>query len=72
MLLDELRPSQGVSHWPAFAYSASKPALNALTVGFAHELRDDGIVVRVVTPGFVATDLHAPTRALTTDEGRSA
>ncbi|ATB46190.1 SDR family NAD(P)-dependent oxidoreductase [Corallococcus macrosporus] len=65
----QLDPSQGLSRWPAFAYSSSKTALNALTVGFANELREEGIVVTVVNPGFVATDLNGHAGTLTTDEG---
>ncbi|WP_231511488.1 SDR family NAD(P)-dependent oxidoreductase [Chondromyces apiculatus] len=62
-------PSNGFSRWPAFAYSSSKTALNALTVGLANELRGEGIAVTVVNPGFVATDLNGNTGTLTTDEG---
>ena len=38
-------------------YNASKAALNMLTVLLAEELRDDGIMVNSVSPGFVKTDL---------------
>lgn len=37
------------------AYSIAKTALNALTAKFAHELRDTGIKVNAVCPGFTAT-----------------
>jgi NAD(P)-dependent dehydrogenase (short-subunit alcohol dehydrogenase family) len=41
---------------PSAAYSPSKTALNALTVQYANELREDGILVNAVAPGYVATD----------------
>lgn len=37
------------------AYGIAKAALNALTAKFAHELRDTGIKVNAVCPGFTAT-----------------
>ncbi len=42
------------------AYSVSKVALNALTLMLAHELRDAGILVNAVCPGWVATDMGGP------------
>ena len=39
------------------AYSVSKAALNALTLKLAAELRDRGILVNAVCPGWVATDM---------------
>jgi NAD(P)-dependent dehydrogenase (short-subunit alcohol dehydrogenase family) len=39
-------------------YSASKTALNALTVAFAADLEADGIKVNSACPGFTATDLN--------------
>ncbi|MER7842372.1 SDR family oxidoreductase [Kitasatospora sp. NPDC096077] len=42
---------------PTAAYPASKSALNALTVQYAHELRPHGILVNAVTPGPCDTDL---------------
>jgi NAD(P)-dependent dehydrogenase (short-subunit alcohol dehydrogenase family) len=41
------------------AYSSSKAALNAVTVLYAHALRDEGIAVNAVNPGLVPTDLNA-------------
>lgn len=38
-------------------YNASKAALNMLTIQLTEELRDTGIVVNSVSPGFVKTDL---------------
>ncbi len=39
------------------AYSVSKAALNAMTRILAAELRDDGVLVNSVCPGWVATDM---------------
>ena len=39
------------------AYSASKAALNSYTISLAHELREEGIKVNLVTPGLTSTGL---------------
>jgi NAD(P)-dependent dehydrogenase (short-subunit alcohol dehydrogenase family) len=39
------------------AYSVSKAALNAMTRILAADLRDDGVLVNAVCPGWVATDM---------------
>jgi NAD(P)-dependent dehydrogenase (short-subunit alcohol dehydrogenase family) len=39
------------------AYSVSKAALNAMTRVLAAELRDDGVLVNAVCPGWTATDM---------------
>ena len=39
------------------AYQVSKAALNALTRTLAGELREDGILVNAICPGWVATDM---------------
>ncbi|HZC44749.1 MAG TPA: SDR family NAD(P)-dependent oxidoreductase, partial [Acidobacteriaceae bacterium] len=41
----------------AFAYDASKAALNAFTIHLAHELRDTKIKVNSAHPGWVKTDM---------------
>jgi NAD(P)-dependent dehydrogenase (short-subunit alcohol dehydrogenase family) len=50
-------PALGLnSKWPGQpAYGIAKAALNALTAKFAAELRDSGIKVNAVCPGFTAT-----------------
>ncbi|MBW0117133.1 SDR family oxidoreductase [Pseudonocardia abyssalis] len=42
----------------AVAYSPSKTFLNAVTVQYAKELADTGILINAACPGFVATDLN--------------
>jgi len=48
-----------VSDVGMLAYSSSKSALNAVTVLYANALRESGILVNAVSPGYVATDLNA-------------
>lgn len=50
-------------------YTASKAALNAVTVSFAKELEPFGIKVNAADPGSVRTDINANTGALTPEEG---
>jgi NAD(P)-dependent dehydrogenase (short-subunit alcohol dehydrogenase family) len=58
---------------PAFpqllAYNSSKAALNAVTVTYANELRDQNILVNAVSPGSVATDQNGHRGVLTPDQG---
>ncbi|HEY0245410.1 MAG TPA: SDR family oxidoreductase [Mucilaginibacter sp.] len=51
------------------AYGTSKTALNAFTVMLANELRDMGISVNSVTPGYTATDLNQFQGAKTAEQG---
>jgi NAD(P)-dependent dehydrogenase (short-subunit alcohol dehydrogenase family) len=48
-------------------YAAAKAGVDALTVGLAKELAEDGIRVNAVAPGIVNTEIHtgagAPERA---------
>ncbi len=50
-------------------YKASKAALNMLTVQLAYELRDTGIKVNSVSPGFIATDMNGHRGTQTIEEG---
>lgn len=50
-------------------YNSSKAALNAITLIYANNLRDTGIKVNALSPGFCATDLNNHTGQLTADEG---
>lgn len=58
---------------PAFpqllAYNSSKAALNAVTITYANELRDQRILVNAVSPGSVATDQNGHRGVLTPDQG---
>lgn len=51
------------------AYGTSKTALNAFTVMLANELKDEGIPVNSVTPGYTATDLNQFQGAKTAEQG---
>ncbi len=51
-------PDYEFSQFKLLAYNSSKTALNAVTVQFAHELKDTSIKVNSVDPGFTATDLN--------------
>jgi NAD(P)-dependent dehydrogenase (short-subunit alcohol dehydrogenase family) len=53
-------------------YKASKAALNMMTIQLAAELRDSGIKVNSVDPGFTATDLNQHRGTQTTAEGAAA
>jgi len=50
-------------------YTASKVALNAVTVSFAKELEPFGIKVNVVEPGHVRTDLNDNSGFISPEEG---
>ena len=50
-------PSSPIYNAKAFAYDASKSALNAFTVHLAHELKDTKIKVNSAHPGWVKTDM---------------
>jgi NAD(P)-dependent dehydrogenase (short-subunit alcohol dehydrogenase family) len=50
----------GMGRGGAPAYSISKAALNALTRQLAADLRDAGVLVNSVCPGWVATDMGGP------------
>ena len=53
----------------AVAYSPSKTFLNAVTVQYARELRDTGILINLACPGFVATDLNGFRGVRTPEQG---
>ncbi|MFC3742600.1 SDR family oxidoreductase [Paractinoplanes deccanensis] len=53
----------------SMAYAPSKSFLNAITIQYAKALRDSGIAVNAVNPGFVATDLNGHRGHLTPEQG---
>lgn len=50
-------PSSPIYESKAFAYNASKTALNAFTVHLAHELRSTPIKVNAIHPGWVRSEM---------------
>jgi NAD(P)-dependent dehydrogenase (short-subunit alcohol dehydrogenase family) len=50
-------PNSPIYNAKAFAYDASKAALNSFTIHLAHELRDTKIKVNSAHPGWVKTDM---------------
>jgi len=62
-------PERNLNRAKYHAYGSSKTALNAFTVMLANELRDTGISVNSVTPGYTATDLNQFQGAKTVEEG---
>ena len=62
-------PKWGFADFKLIGYCASKAALNMLTVQLAYELRDAGIKVNAVSPGFVDTDMNQHRGTLTVEQG---
>jgi NAD(P)-dependent dehydrogenase (short-subunit alcohol dehydrogenase family) len=62
-------PTWKYAHVKVLGYCASKAALNMFTVQLAFELKDQGITVNSVNPGFTATDLNAHRGQQTVEEG---
>ena len=51
------------------AYNSSKSAVNAITVQFAHELRNTPIKVNAADPGYVATDMNRQQGVRSVEQG---
>src|SRR5436305_13895232 len=51
------------------SYSASKAALNAITILFANALRGDGVLVNCADPGWVRTDMGGDAAPRSVEEG---
>jgi len=62
-------PGHSFAATKLIGYSASKAALNMLTVQLAYELRDTAIKVNSADPGFTATDLNGHRGHQTIPEG---
>lgn len=54
---------------PYPGYSLSKTSLNALTILFSNELKNQGIKVNAVCPGWVKTEMGGPEAPRTVSEG---
>ena len=52
-------------------YRLSKTALNAMTRIFADELRDTGVKINAVCPGWVRTQMGGPMATISVEEGAS-
>jgi NAD(P)-dependent dehydrogenase (short-subunit alcohol dehydrogenase family) len=64
----------GASTWPYggfYAYAAAKAALNRLMRSVAFDLRERGIVVGLVHPGYVQTDMGGPNAEISPHESAS-
>lgn len=62
-------PDGGIYESKPFAYSASKAALNMFTVHLAAMMKDQGIRVNSVHPGWVQTDMGGEEAPLSIAEG---
>jgi NAD(P)-dependent dehydrogenase (short-subunit alcohol dehydrogenase family) len=62
-------PNSGLGDFKFLGYSASKAAANAVTVVFAHEVRDTPIKVNAASPGWVKTDMGGPDAPGTPEQG---
>ena len=62
-------PGWDFASFKFIGYNASKAALNMLTVQLAFELRETGIKVNSVSPGFIATDMNQHRGTQTVEEG---
>jgi NAD(P)-dependent dehydrogenase (short-subunit alcohol dehydrogenase family) len=59
------------STWPYggyYAYVATKAGLNRMMRSVAIDLKDKGIVIGLIHPGYVQTDMGGPTADITPDE----
>ncbi len=62
-------PKSPIYDMKAFAYDASKTALNAFTVHLAHALKGTPIKVNSAHPGWVKTDMGGPSAPMELSEG---
>lgn len=62
-------PKSPIYNAKAFAYDASKAALNSFTIHLAHELKDTKIKVNSAHPGWVKTDMGTDAAPMEIPEG---
>ncbi len=62
-------PKSPIYEFKAFAYDASKAALNAFTIHLAHELKDTNIKVNSAHPGWVKTEMGTDAAPMEIPEG---
>jgi len=62
-------PKSPIAGFKAFAYDASKSALNAFTIHLAAELKDTKIKVNSAHPGWVKTDMGGKEAPLEIPDG---
>lgn len=62
-------PKSPIADFKAFAYNASKSALNAFTVHLAHELKGTSVKVNSAHPGWVKTDMGGPNAPIEVKDG---
>jgi NAD(P)-dependent dehydrogenase (short-subunit alcohol dehydrogenase family) len=62
-------PKSPIASFKAFAYDASKSALNAFTIHLAAELKDTKIKVNSAHPGWVKTEMGGPQAPLEIPDG---
>lgn len=65
-------PNYEYAQFNLLAYNSSKTALNAMTIQFAHELKDTPIKVNAADPGYVATDINDHRGSRTVEQGATA
>jgi NAD(P)-dependent dehydrogenase (short-subunit alcohol dehydrogenase family) len=66
-------PNSPIDPAKAFAYNASKTALNVYTIHLARELRDTNIKVNSAHPGWVKTELGGPNAPMeVADSGKTS
>ena len=65
-------PNYEYAEMKILAYNSSKTAVNAMTIQFAHELKDTSIKVNSADPGYVATELNANSGPRTVEQGAIA
>jgi NAD(P)-dependent dehydrogenase (short-subunit alcohol dehydrogenase family) len=62
-------PGAPIYNSKAFAYDATKTALNAFTIHLAYDLRDTKVKVNSAHPGWVKTDMGGPNAMMEVSEG---